>query len=551
MNEKVLKIVLLVIGAAALVTLITLSVLLGIENSKDDDSGGSKELQYRIKNVNFPSYVSNIHHPIYTIHNMILFEYDDTRDKEHYFCVMDEDGSNIHNIYHGTITGIYRSNGVRIMPFNDNKRICLGDYIMECNTDFENANMSQTVLAPINYPEEVVNDPNLLYLWSEIIIAPDNEHYAWTTLHMTAGSINFIGKLVRGETNYTLDNLRIISDLAYLSKDENDEIVIPNAIRGGEIKQFTDGGLKVTLAGASPSKIAKGVLQDLYSTDVTILSHNPSYEETTIISPDGKLGMSMSTRFSPKTSCAIINFLERPHYAYSALNFVRYMYAYGVTDVRTHRIGNVGPALLELEKSINDREYQGYDMHDDTDNQAWVFRSPLSWSRDSKRAIWPEQNRKTGSSRIRMVEISNFDFGSPISTKTIDINKIPYALNLSILDNLPSRYITGRAYGETRDSYVDIDFQALTSRSDYHNYTIDGKTFVNGYEQYIQNRDTGEVSFTGNVTVTGPEPGSMDFRLTFNSDNYLLFENGTDGQPKSYGYSTFNGKTIYVNDMSE
>ncbi|OHT13459.1 hypothetical protein TRFO_16318 [Tritrichomonas foetus] len=543
MNQCVLKAILLAVGAAAMVTVVTLAFYL--VNDNDDE----KQLRYSISSVNFPENVRNIDYSHYTATNKIVFTYFDTITNESYMAIIDDDGTNLKNIYKGEIKPIYKSNGVRIMPFEDNKRLLLGDFILECTPDIDSADIEQTKLVPIEYPEKIVNDENTLVLWSEIIISPDNKVMAWSTLHMIAGAINFIAEIERAEDKYVLNNVKIISDLAYYKVDKDGYITVPSRIRGGEIKQFTAGGTKATLAGAGKQGLAKSVVQDLDGEEVVELSHEPGYDETTIISPDGKLGVVMSTRFSPKTSCAILGLLPRPLSTFTVMTMNRYVYSYAVAGVRKTRIGNIGPALIEIEKSKNDYDYHGFDLHDP--EQVWVYYSPMSWHTSSTKAIWIEGNRNTGEKRVRMVQIENYPSGSPETVQSTIIDKIPYAQDISALDDIPPRYVEGKIAGYKNESYIDYSFQLTSARSDYHNFSEDGKTFANGYEMFNMNTTTGEIFYQGQVKLTGEKTGEMDFRITFSSANNLLFENGDDGKPKTYGYSTYNGKTINVDEMSE
>lgn len=265
------------------------------------------------------------------------------------------------------------------------------------------------------------------------------------------------------------------------------------------------------------------------------------------MSPDGKLGIAMSTRFSPQTNCAILGLLPRPNSVYTLMGMNRYAYTYAVTQVRTKRIGNVGPALFEIEKVQNDINYHGHDLHDPSDSQSWVFYSPMSWDQSSTKAIWPEEHRTNHSVRVRKLVIetdpskTSYIPGSPEKAQDTP-EQIPYALPLSSLQNLPSIIINGTFEGVK--GYMDYDRQANSIYTKYRDYSIDGKVFANGFEHFNIDSTTGEISYTGNVTLSGSDTGSMDFKLTFSKDNDLL-------KDKSYGSATYHGKTIKVEDMLE
>ena len=536
---KYIKPVLLLIGFIAFVGILSVSFWY-VNNCID--------FKYEVSTINFPKNVVNIYHPIYTINNKIVFSYKNTDDNETYWAVSDDDGNNLKNIYKGDIKNHYQSNGIRIMPFNDNKRLLLGDYVMECTPDLDNADIEKTKVLLVEYPEKVLNDPSTLFVWSEIIISPDNNVIAWTTLHMTSGAINFIGKLERNDATetYTISNVKIISSLTFAEKNSDGYITVTPYIKGGEIKQFAYGGEKISFAGATHEGLSRSVLQEVYEDKVVGLSHEPGYEETTIVSPDGKLGLVMTTRFSPKTNFAILGLVNRSYSALNLANYIQSCYMYAVQGARNSREGNIGPALIEIEKGINEIDYHGYDLHDETDNQAWVYNSPMSWRQDSTSGIWLECHRITREYRVRKVKISNYDFGDPIPTKEIDISKIPYALDLSALDNLPSAKINGTilGYGNSTSSTLTIYSDSVSSKAEYVNFSTDGKNFANGVEEYRLNSETGEASYTGHLSVDGPEPGQMNFTVVLSKDFKLL-------KDKSSGFATYRGKTVYVSDMIE
>jgi hypothetical protein len=103
------------------------------------------------------------------------------------------------------------------------------------------------------------------FVWSEIIVSPD-EHIVWSTLSFVYDNVNFLGQLVKGEESYTITNVQIISTLDFIEyEDEENKIFKDGVLRGGEVKQFTNGGEAITLAGAgaSDSTLAKSVFQNL------------------------------------------------------------------------------------------------------------------------------------------------------------------------------------------------------------------------------------------------------------------------------------------------
>ena len=99
-----------------------------------------------------------------------------------YIGVMNEDGSNLKKIWGGEWKNYYgtKANGIRLMPFDDNKKILTGDYVLECSPNIYDCQQSQ--LLPVIYPPEVINLEGIYFIWSEIVVSPD-EHIAWSTFH--------------------------------------------------------------------------------------------------------------------------------------------------------------------------------------------------------------------------------------------------------------------------------------------------------------------------------------------------------------------------------
>ena len=86
-------------------------------------------------------------------------------------------------------------------------------------------------------------------IWSEMVVAPDMIHVAWTSLNMACGAVDFLGKFLREADSYKIVDSKIISNIKFLEKDKtNETILIPQAPRGVEIKQFVAGGNGLTLA---------------------------------------------------------------------------------------------------------------------------------------------------------------------------------------------------------------------------------------------------------------------------------------------------------------
>ena len=491
-----------------------------------------------INTVTIPEGVIYDSHAIYSKSGKILLTYKKKNDQNLYIGVMEEDGSNLKQLWGGEWKAYYKSNGVRLMPFDDNKKILTGDYVLECIPNIDECESS--ILLPVIYPDEAVNLPGVYFVWSEIVVSPD-EHIAWSTLSSIYENVNFLGKLQKNENNYTIINVQIISTLGLIEYEDEEKGIFKNTpVRGGEVKQFTNGGEALTLAGAGKDDaLAKSVFQNLVGEENYPLTHFPGYEETTIISPDGQLGLVMTTRFSPKTSSEILGFLPRPLASYTVGKMNRYAYMYGVAKVRTERDGNIGPALININESIKNSSYLGYDLHD----EEWIFSSPLSWHPNSKKAMFNEINKKTKEKRIRIVHLDNYKPSKILENKKTPDN-ISYAKKLEDLYQPLKSTING--YFEGKEGILIFNKTETTCRTEYVNYSEDGKTFYNGYEEseYLQNQYIGRL--TSNVVMRGEETGKMELTIYMDYNGNIIYEE--NGKTISYGYAEYKGKKLTIED---
>ena len=217
---------------------------------------------------------------------------------------MEDDGTAVCELFDGVIRKKKGANGIRWMCFADNKRILLGDYVLECTPDLDACTSSE--LVEVALPEEIARIPGVFMRWSEPIIAPDNEHICFSTL-TGSGAFNFLGRLIRRESEYKVEDACLISSVNDIEPDpENEGFARRKIQRGGEVKQFIRGGRGITLAGGGKC-ISESTLQMLDGEEFVQITDTLGYEETAIFSPDEKCAVCMSPRFSPKTDCGVLD----------------------------------------------------------------------------------------------------------------------------------------------------------------------------------------------------------------------------------------------------
>ena len=542
-----LKLILIIVGCVILIAAIIVLIVFLTKKDKEEEDNISAKLT----TIPLPEDII-IDDGHYLFDGNIFICYKRNTTNFTYFGVISDEGKNFKELYGAPFKVPDKANGIRLIPFRDNKRVYLGDFIFECSDStktLSSCDKNKGVLIPVIYPEKVINNTFTYMIWSEMVVAPDMIHVAWTSLNMACGAVDFLGKFERTADSYKIVDSKIISTINFLEKDKtNETILIPQVPRGGEIKQFVAGGNGLTLVGTQPDEFVKSVFQSLTTNETYTLSHEIGYDETSILSPDEKLGITMSTRFSPKTSMGILGLMPRPYCSFVLSKIIESVYTYAVTNVRQYRKGNVGPVLFEKEKSMKDPNYHGIDLHDKEDK--YVFNSPISWHPNNLKAIWPETLRGTKDRRLRKLEISNYTPSEyPKLENTTD--NVPYALDMSEMDKISyeketNGIIKGKHSGHIEYYNSGMTATGQTVKMTYVNFSNDGKKFYNGEEEFIGEREGKNAKnvYRSIVVLSGSENGTNNFTLTFK----VVDEKSDLIKSETSGSATYGGKTINAQD---
>lgn len=498
----------------------------------------------------------------------LLFRRDDDPADQEIFhaAVIDDDGSGYHHVFSGPIPQHARANGIRAMMFPDNRRVLLGDYILECEPDVGSA--TQARLVDVHYPWDQEQDPGTTHHWSEIIVAPDDEHIAWTILRADMGAAAAIGRLQRTAQRYEIENPRLISTVDdFLPDPEHEGCVVPQPLRGGEVKQFVRGGAAISSVGGVDGLLPDSVVQALDSDELTPITRGPSYDETTIFSPDEKLGMVMTARASRGTDPGVLGLLPRPYVTQTLSQIAWIVYAYTVTGVRTHRPGNAGPVLIDVETSRQDPAYRGVPLHDPAEE--WVYVSPMSWHPHGDRAAWletprgSEHSRRIREIRVRRARLVDITPGEPVAPVAVP-DHIPYAISGTAAERalrepsapVTSGRIAGRHSGHIEFERVSADLTRGVAGSvtvHYVAFSDDGRSVYEGSESLVSSFSEDTV-YEADVTLTGPVPGRMQLRATWapsaaTEPARLRFETAADGRPGTFGFARYGDQERNIADL--
>lgn len=467
-------------------------------------------------------------------------------------ATIDDDGRSFRPFYSGLLPERPKDNGIRFMVFPDNKRIFLGDFVLECTTSLETCKNPE--LLPVRYPSEVDSGPHVTHRWSEIIVAPDNSSIAWTSLFANGTAAVFTGELRKQGAEYVIARSSIVSTVDPFPKDPNHaDGVLPQPIRGGEVKQFVHGGTAISVAGGIERNLADSVVQHLATGARDSITYTPGYDETTIFSPDERLGVVMTTRFSRGTDMAILGLVPLPYADSMNMGLNWAAYTYGVVGVRRNRPGNIGPALIEIEKSKTDRSYQGVNLNTD---QNWAFNSPMSWHPSGTRAMWPETPRGGGSSRrLQVLCLSDYQPGPTVAGQATPM-ATNYGINdLSVIKDYAGKpqNIDVKVYGQ-KLGHIAYRRTPTGIEKTYVNFSNDGHSIWNGRET-MQPDPRGRSTYTADVTLTGEKPGIMKLKMTLGPLDgdlpaELIFAPDASGTPLSHGYAEYGGKRLNIQDLT-
>ena len=463
--------------------------------------------------------------------------------------VMDDDGRNMRPVWSGVLPERPKDNGIRYMIFPDNRRVFLGDFILECAPSLDAC--TRSTLLPVDYPAEVDHGDHIANRWSEMVVAPDNRHVAWDTLLANYSVLVFTGALQREADRYRIVEPRIVSSLAPFHPDpRHPDGVLPEPIRGGEVKQVVEGGLGLSLAGGGRRDLPASVIQHLVSGRVEAITDTPGYTETTILSPDERLGMTMTTRFSPADP-AILGLMPRPYSASLNMGLAMFAYTHAVTGVRLSRPGSVGPALIDIHASRTQPGYLGHNLNTSPD---WVFYSPMSWHPGGLRAMWIEGQRSHGPMRIQVAELPDYRPGPTVPTQaTPDV--MPLASpDMSQVQRYAAatRSIDVRVYGRVSGT-IRYRRSGGTTQKVYDHFSEDGRQVYTGSETLVAD-PRGQSTYHADVRLTGPHPGVMALTVTFGplggpAPARIIFAADSSGQLATRGYVDYDGLRLEASSL--
>ena len=501
----------------------------------------------------------NVNRATFTPSGKVLISYRDSEDADRNLvklATLNPDGTGMHTFFSQELVRVPGSGGINLMVMPDDRRIYTGDYVIECQQALAQCENAQ--LLPVEFPAEVAGGDHIADHWSEVIVAPDNEHVAWTALLSNYSAMVLTGKLQKQQGGYRIVDAHIVSSMNPFRPDpQHADGVLPQPIRNGEVKQFVEGGTGISVVGMANHDIPDTTVLHLDTGRVEAITDTPGYTETTIFSPDERLGITMTTRFSEKTNPAVLGLVPRPHPDSLNMGLARYAYTYAVSGVRRSRPGNIGPALIDIAKSKTQDDYQGINLNPD---EEWVYQSPMSWHPDGRMAMWQEARRgeygvRDESERIQIVRLLDYEPAATVTARPWSLNETYASSDLSLARTYAQEghdtdvKVYGRASGHLT---YRRDSTGLIEKS-YHDFSDDGVNVYSGTER-MQGNPGGRSTYTADVALAGPTPGEMKLKVTFGPlrdelPSRIIFEEDESGQPLSYGYAQYGSRRLEVGSL--
>ena len=540
----------IIFGGIIIVIVIIIFVIVIIaskskDNSNNSNSGNSEEpdLDYEISTVNFPSDIKYIGSH-YNYQGKIFLIYQKNTSENYFVGIANEDGEIIKELLEIRSDEVVDVSYIhRASSFSDGRRVYIAGKILECSKEFLECDDAK--LVDLEFPEQLKKMPNLLYLFTEPIINYGGEHIFWSTFDQSMNILNFVGELTLKDGKYYIENAKGISNYFYdLYDKEKGTYSLPKVLRFGPIKQVVNGGEGLSIGGFLNYGLRKGIYQSLSEDKLTQLTFFEGYDETTSISPDSKLACVMTTRFSEHTSLEITGLIPTPYSILASYLFSIHIMKFSILNIRKdpNIKGNLGPALVDLKKVKEDKNYKGINLNT---NDLWNFYGFISWSPDGTKIMFDEADKGMEKRRCQIVKLKNYK-PDKIEFKNNFNGNVPYARSIEETLNLHLDYpININVNGTSGD--LEIFHNKTKCEITYNNYTEDNEVFYNGTYYYEKFPNKNYSIFQVDIESEGKKKGYCKFRLWFDmTSNTFIFDKGDDGKNKTYGDCKYEGKQINV-----
>ena len=553
-NKCSMKKLFLILGVLVIITIIVVAIILiakrsGNKSSSDSGSDSAEpNLEHEIITVKLPDDIIYLGSH-FNYQGQLFLTYKKNNSESFFLGIGNDEGKIQKELYEiKDTTGMDVTYIHRASSFSDGKRVLVAGKILQCTKEFLECDDAK--LYDVEFPKQLEDFKNKLFTFTEPIVNYGGEYIFWSTFDRDINTISFVGKLVFKDDKYYIEDAVGISNYFYdLYDREKGTYSLPDILRFGPIKQVVNGGKGLSLGGFLNYGLRKGVYQSLSEDKVEQLTMFEGYDETTAISPDSKLACVMTTRFSPNTSLEIVGMIPTPYSILASYLFSLHLLKFSIAKLRLKKTkkGNLGPALVDLNKVKKDKEYKGYNL---TTDENWVFNGFISWSPDGKKIMFDETNKIDQTRRCQIVYLKNYKPGK-IEFKDNYKGYVPYNRSIEETINLHLDYpmfinVTGKT------GYLEVNRTENKCEINYYNYSKDGKNIYDGVYIYEKFPSEQYAIFEVDIKSTGEKKGYGKYRLWFDlKNNEFLYDKGEDGKEKTYGDCEYEGKKINVDIYKE
>jgi hypothetical protein len=213
---------------------------------------------------------------------------------------------------------------------------------------------------------------------------------------------------------------------------------------------------------------------------------------------------------------------------------------------------------------MNEPGYEGISL---SSNDEWVYCSPMSWHPDGARVMWMEMVRgsEAGGARPRMrARVARLrDHTAAQAVPPVPTpNEVPYGIAGAdaeeVLRRQSAPVTSGRIAG-IHSGYIAFERQqedltlgrAAAARTEYENFSDDGRSVYNGYERTVSALVSGTV-YEADLELVGDTSGEMRLRATWTGlqdKARLLFDRDVDGKPKTHGYARYGDVVMQIGEL--
>lgn len=446
-----------------------------------------------------------------------------------------------------------------VNPFPDGKRLLFGltNRVFECAPSLIDCQAYKILPYELPFPD---NAP-VPYIGAQMKLAPDGEHVGYSNVTIDGLLEMVVGKLVRQDDKYIVEDLRVINPPGPSSLDDPSIERWSEGAALYELKTFTRGGAAAVYVQAGG---ANAFNPDIWEVDLktgerTRLTAHPDWDEDMAMTPDGELLNVWSSRGYDVYTWAGGLFPFR--------SFIDAAAAVSMTSRLTNSPGNLycaGPQWLLPATGDEGGSLSGQPIinlkYDDARVTVNVLGAP-TWSRDSNRlaltVVGPGGGVYGGEapSFLLFAHLPAKEAGEPLPVvETVVGDWAPrpgeYKSSFSYSGTVT---LDGPGGGTVTVTYspsgIGGPLQGKWTQV-YENYSEDGESFINGAMSVDHRKPFfGELQYVADLTMTGKNTGYLNLDVTVSNpgDDTRV---SVGSSVVNYNGTTVTGLPIWMDDDS-